>query len=584
MAAYRFCRTDDIALLVDALNRCWAPYCPGDPPTTAASFKRSIRDLQVWCSSCMVAFSGPAPVGVLIGAKRPWGTLVRQIAVHPDHRRHGHGRHLLASLGSKLSILGPPRMVAEVPERLAAACELFSASGYREEAVLTDYVQEPGDAAGRDDTGTPDGRFVIPITVDDLTANGLWGDADPPVCWERSIETLTARKDDVAGLAVASDERIEASLLHTRDGEIVSAAVDRRRRPPAAPPARRAACAGPADVVVPQGPSRRGVRRVAGQARLPSGRQPPAVRGHGAGRLMKGYHDIVGDGGSKVLEQVAEQRARITDGLAAVRHLVAVGSGKGGVGKSTLTLHLAGALRARGRRVAILDADFNGPSQARMAGVQGAVLVPGDRKVALPRTRNGIAIFSMGSLIPESEALEFDSVAHGESHTWRATREFALLTGILGSVEWGALDVLLFDLPPGAERTVQYADFLEPRTAFLLVTIPSEVSRGVVARSVAALARRRNHLLGYVENMSGYYCRDCDSIKPLFASDGAAAAERASLALPCLGTIPFDPELARRCDQGVPLADEPDTPAGKAIDQVALRLLERLEPPQEIPR
>ena len=91
---------------------------------------------------------------------------------------------------------------------------------------------------------------------------------------------------------------------------------------------------------------------------------------------MKHYHDIVGDGGSRVLEQVAEQRTRITDGLAGVRHLVAVGSGKGGVGKSTLTLHLAGALRARGLRIAILDADFNGPSQARMAGVQRAVFVP----------------------------------------------------------------------------------------------------------------------------------------------------------------------------------------------------------------
>ena len=91
---------------------------------------------------------------------------------------------------------------------------------------------------------------------------------------------------------------------------------------------------------------------------------------------MKRYHDIVGDGGSRVLEQVAEQRTRITDGLAGVRHLVAVGSGKGGVGKSTLTLHLAAALRARGLRIAILDADFNGPSQARMAGVQEGLFVP----------------------------------------------------------------------------------------------------------------------------------------------------------------------------------------------------------------
>src|SRR5262247_3131875 len=175
---------------------------------------------------------------------------------------------------------------------------------------------------------------------------------------------------------------------------------------------------------------------------------------------MKRYYDIVGDGGSGILEQVAEQRSRITDGLAGVRHLVAVGSGKGGVGKSTLTLQLAGALRARGLRIAILDADFNGPSQARMAGVQGALFVPGSQKVALPRTQNGIGVFSMGSLIPESEALEFESASQGESHTWRATREFALLSEILGSFEWGELDLLMFDLPPGAERTVQYADFL----------------------------------------------------------------------------------------------------------------------------
>ena len=107
---------------------------------TPAAFKRSIRDLQVWCSSCMVAFSGSDPIGVLIGAKRPSGTLVHKIAVHPDHRRQGHGRHLLASLGSKLAILGPPRIVAEVPETLAPACELFSASGYVQEALLTDYV------------------------------------------------------------------------------------------------------------------------------------------------------------------------------------------------------------------------------------------------------------------------------------------------------------------------------------------------------------------------------------------------------------------------------------------------------------
>ena len=234
---------------------------------------------------------------------------------------------------------------------------------------------------------------------------------------------------------------------------------------------------------------------------------------------MKRYHDIVGDGGSRVLEQVAEQRTRITDGLAGVRHLLAVGSGKGGVGKSTLTLHLAGALRARGLRIAILDADFNGPSQARMAGCSGGAVRPRQPQGRAARGRsNGIGVFSMGSMIPESEALEFESAARGESHTWRATREFALLSEILGSFEWGALDFLMFDLPPGAERTVQYADFLGPRTSFVLVTIPSEVARGVVARSAAALSKGPNRVLGYVENMSGYYCRDCNAIKPLFPS------------------------------------------------------------------
>jgi ATP-binding protein involved in chromosome partitioning len=294
---------------------------------------------------------------------------------------------------------------------------------------------------------------------------------------------------------------------------------------------------------------------------------------------VKNYYDIVGDGGSRVLEQVAEQRSLITEGLAEVRHLVAIGSGKGGVGKSTLTLHLAEALRTRGLRIAILDADFNGPSQARMAGVEGALFVPGSRKVALPRTRTGIAVFSIGSLIPESEALDFESAAHGESHTWRATREFALLGEILRSFEWGALDLLMFDLPPGVERTVQFADFLGSRTSFALVTIPSEVSRGVVARSVAALSKGPNRVLGYVENMSGYYCRDCDAIKPLFVSP-----DQSGLKIPCLGTVPFDPDLARHCDRGTTLADLPDTPVGRALDHVAERLLDSLESTTEPPQ
>ena len=218
MSSYRFCRTDDVSLLVDALNRCWSPHFPDEPAMTPATFKRSIRDLQVWCSSCMVAFAGADPIAVLIGAKRPSGTLIHKIAVHPDHCRQGHGRHLLTSLSSKLSILGPPRMVAEVPENNAPTRELFVACGYLEEALLTDYVLDReasvvGDAAG---------MFVFPVTIDDLVANELLGDQHPQTCWERSVETLTARKDEIQGLAVASDERIEAFILYVNDGEILS--------------------------------------------------------------------------------------------------------------------------------------------------------------------------------------------------------------------------------------------------------------------------------------------------------------------------------------------------------------------------
>jgi GNAT superfamily N-acetyltransferase len=221
VSSYRFCRTDDIQLLVDALNRCWLPYFPEEPQVTAASFKRSIRDLQVWCSSCMVAFSGSDPIGVLIGAKRATATLIHKIAVHPDHCRQGHGRHLLESLSSKLAILGPPRIVAEVPETLAPACELFRASGYLEEALLTNYDWEP--------TTGPEERvdgFVIPVTVDDLAANGLLPEiGEEQLCWERSFATLAARKDEVEGLAVIFDERIEAYILYVKrepGAEIVS--------------------------------------------------------------------------------------------------------------------------------------------------------------------------------------------------------------------------------------------------------------------------------------------------------------------------------------------------------------------------
>ena len=113
MTSYRFCRTDDMSVLCDAYNRCWLPHFPEDPPFDVAMFKGRIREMDLWCSSSMVAFAGKEPVAFLWGAKRATETLVDKIATHPDHLRQGHARHLLTSLSSKLSILGPPRLVAE---------------------------------------------------------------------------------------------------------------------------------------------------------------------------------------------------------------------------------------------------------------------------------------------------------------------------------------------------------------------------------------------------------------------------------------------------------------------------------------
>ena len=288
---------------------------------------------------------------------------------------------------------------------------------------------------------------------------------------------------------------------------------------------------------------------------------------------MKTYRDIQGDGGSDVLGQVVAQRGRIASNLSGVGRLLGVGSGKGGVGKSTLTTLLALELTRRGRACAILDADLNGPSQAQLAGVPLAPPVPGERGLLMPRGRAGFGVVSLGSLLPAAEALELPSVAAGDSYVWRATREFTLLGELLAGVEWGRLDVLLLDLPPGAERAVQYAEALGAQLGFVLATIPSDLARGVVARSVDALKRTPNRLLGYVENMSGYYCGGCDQVRPLFA----AGCDRPELTigLERLGSLPFDPELARRCDQG--LEEVPSGPVGAAVSAIAEKLLMMLD-------
>lgn len=289
---------------------------------------------------------------------------------------------------------------------------------------------------------------------------------------------------------------------------------------------------------------------------------------------MRTYSQIVGDGGSAVAEQIADLEAAIARRLAGVRHMVAVGSGKGGVGKSTLTRQLGAVLAAAGRRVGILDADLNGPSQALLNGVRNVPPLPGEEGLLLPVSRDGLKVLSVGSLLSEGEALTWPSATPRHTHVWRATRELAKLAELLSAVHWGSLDVLLVDLPPGPERTAQFADFLGPQAAVVLVSIPSALARGVVARSVSALAPLPNRLLGYMENMSGYACAGCGTVRPLFPED----REAAELALPCLGRIPFDPQLAALSDDGRAITEIPEAgPVAAALAETARNLIERLE-------
>lgn len=285
---------------------------------------------------------------------------------------------------------------------------------------------------------------------------------------------------------------------------------------------------------------------------------------------MKRYRDIEGDGGSDIVAQVVAHQEAIQASLATVRHVLAIGSGKGGVGKSTVTMALAQALLRGGRKVAVLDADFNGPCQAQMAGLTGVPWVPGDHGLGIPRRRDGLGVLSFGSLLAAAEPLAFDSVSHGDAYVWRATREFTTLGQLLSSVDWGPLDALLVDLPPGAERAGHYGEFFGARASFVVVTIPTDLARGVVARSITSLEQAGARVLGYVDNMAGYYHRDADQVLPLFPPP------HAPLAATCLGELPFDPEIARLCDRGWPDDGRP-LPALPGLEALSQNVLEALE-------
>jgi ATP-binding protein involved in chromosome partitioning len=288
---------------------------------------------------------------------------------------------------------------------------------------------------------------------------------------------------------------------------------------------------------------------------------------------VKRYRDIQGDGGSNIVGQIAEQHARLRARLAAIRRTVAVVSGKGGVGKSSVTANLGAALAAEGYAVGVLDADLNGPSIAKMLGVRGQTLRVTEAGVEPARSAEGIRVLSMDLLLPSDDTpVVWNAPTQTDAHTWRGTMEANALREFLTDTAWGALDVLLLDLPPGVDRLPTLAGLLPDLTGAVVVTIPSEVSHLVVRRSIALAREAGTPLLGLVENMAGYVCLQCGSLGALFDGPGG---ERLALhcGIPFLGQIPFDPRLAGAADRGRPFVlEHGESPTGRALREVAARL------------
>jgi ATP-binding protein involved in chromosome partitioning len=291
---------------------------------------------------------------------------------------------------------------------------------------------------------------------------------------------------------------------------------------------------------------------------------------------MRTYKDLTGDGGSDVLGQVVAQRERLASRLMSVKRLVAVMSGKGGVGKSSVAAGLAAALAARGDRVALLDADLNGPSLPRILGLPTAsprLLVEGMAPVEGPF---GVAVMSTGFFLEQqAQPMRYEGPA-ADAFTWRGTAEATTLRELLANTAWGERDWLFVDMPPGSERLPNVLALLPGLAGAVVVTLGSAVSLGVVARSVTAARERGVRMLGLVENMAGARCASCGELTPLFSRRGAACGAAEAMGLPFLGEIPFEHEVAARLEEGRPMILSRDEPVFAAHDALATALRREL--------
>jgi ATP-binding protein involved in chromosome partitioning len=294
-----------------------------------------------------------------------------------------------------------------------------------------------------------------------------------------------------------------------------------------------------------------------------------AVQALGVPKVSVAFDVLSDNEKANLQKKLGRGGALPTGALAQVSNVICIGSGKGGVGKSTLTANLAAALAADGKKVGVLDADVWGYSIPRMFGL-GADRPPvsPDRKI-LPLESNGVKIMSIGFFVQEDSAV-----------VWRGPMLHKALTQFLEDVEWGALDFLLVDLPPGTGDVSMTLAQLLPDAKFLLVTTPQPTAQKVARRAAEMAHKVSLDIAGVVENMSGFTTPSGERFQIFGEGGGQELADE--LDVPMLGKVPLTMPLREQADAGAPLVGtDPDDPAAQAIRQAARGLIALM--PVELP-
>ena len=242
-----------------------------------------------------------------------------------------------------------------------------------------------------------------------------------------------------------------------------------------------------------------------------------------------------------------------------VKNVVAIGSGKGGVGKSTVAANLAVALAKTGARVGLMDADVYGPSVPSMMGVHESIRAEDQRLI--PNEAHGVKLMSLGFLMEEGRPL-----------IWRGPMVGQAVKQMLQDVEWGELDYLLVDLPPGTgDASLTLVQSL-PLAGILIVTTPQDVALGIATKALSMFRGLHVPVLGIVENMSFFRCPECGHESHIFSHGGGQTASSA-LKVPFLGEVPLDEEIRISGDEGRPIPiGDPDSSRAQVFDQLARKL------------